>query len=186
MAKYESNLVLNKGFTPDGAALFVKVLRENIEFASISVSDYKGVDTGTQRDGSPRENTVSEQLTARRIPPPSRENSQYFTGTIPHNEKVEGDILSFNISRTGKAQVRFNGQITQEAIKRLIAHLDLSLDAYPTQAELVQPQKAIWRNKDHDQPVTVIGEAGDIDGKRFLKIQGSETGIPADDVEFEE
>jgi hypothetical protein len=63
--------------------------------------------------------------------------------------------------------------------------LDLSKDAYPTKAELVQPRRAVWRNKDHDQPVTVTGEAGAHDGRRYLKIEGSETGVPEDELEFE-
>lgn len=44
----------------------------------------------------------------------------------------------------------------------------------------------MWRNKDHDQPVTVLGEAGKQNDKMFYKIEGSETGIPEDEVEFEE
>lgn len=66
--------------------------------------------------------------------------------------EIDKDVLSFPISRTGRAQVRFNGRITQEAIQKLVAHLNLTLDVYPKEAELNQPKTAVWRNKDHDQP----------------------------------
>lgn len=53
------------------------------------------------------------------------------------------EVLSFKISRTSKVQVRFNGQVTQEAIKKLITILNLSIDTYPTQEELISPQLAV-------------------------------------------
>lgn len=42
----------------------------------------------------------------------------------------------------------FTGQVTQAAIDKLVALLNLSKDAYPTKAELEQPRRAIWHNKD--------------------------------------
>jgi hypothetical protein len=48
------------------------------------------------------------------------------------------------------------------------------------------PRKAIWKNKDHDQPVTVTGELGEKDGKRFYSIEESSTGVPEDELEFED
>jgi hypothetical protein len=42
----------------------------------------------------------------------------------------------------------------------------------------------MWHNKDHDQPVKVIGEAGERDGRRYVKIEGSDTGVPEDELEY--
>lgn len=98
---------------------------------------------------------------------------------------AEGEsVLAFKISRDSEARVIFKGQVTQEAIEKLSALLDLSKDAYPTKAELEQPRRAIWHNKDHDQPVTVIGEAGEHDGRRYVRIEGSDTGVPEDELEY--
>ena len=43
---------------------------------------------------------------------------------------------------------------------------------------------AIWHNKDHDQPILVTGELGEVDGQRFYAIEGSNGGIPEDQIEF--
>ena len=43
---------------------------------------------------------------------------------------------------------------------------------------------AIWHNKDHDQPIVVTGDLGEVDGKRFYSIAGSSSGIPEDQIEF--
>jgi hypothetical protein len=45
-------------------------------------------------------------------------------------------------------------------------------------------RRAIWRNQDHDQPVTVIGELGEIDGVKYYAITESIAGIPAHELEF--
>jgi len=46
------------------------------------------------------------------------------------------------------------------------------------------PAYAQWCNADHDEPVRVIGVLGKRDGITYLAIEGSQTGIPANEVEF--
>jgi RecA-family ATPase len=40
----------------------------------------------------------------------------------------------------------------------------------------------IWRNNDHDQPVVITGNMGQVDGEIYYSIQGSSTGIPASQI----
>ena len=106
---------------------------------------------------------------------------------MPNPTNTKETVLNFKISRNGGATIIFSGEeITQEAISKLAAMLEFSKDVYPTQAELIQPKKAVWRNKDHDQPVTVTGELGEQDGKKFYSIEGSNTGISQDELDFED
>ena len=56
----------------------------------------------------------------------------------------------------------------------------------PPAAQEAAPEgarEAVWRNKDADQPITVTGEV-EIDGRKFYTVEGSKTGIPADEVTF--
>jgi len=39
--------------------------------------------------------------------------------------------------------------------------------------------KYIWRRKDGDYPIEVVGSWGIVDGVEYLKIKGSNTGIPS-------
>jgi hypothetical protein len=48
------------------------------------------------------------------------------------------------------------------------------------------PVSATWRNKDHDQPVTITGELGEKNGRRFFSAKETGTGIPEDELEFED
>lgn len=43
---------------------------------------------------------------------------------------------------------------------------------------------AVWRKKDHDQPVTITGEMGEKDGRRFYAAKETSTGIAEDELEF--
>lgn len=176
-------LVYSKGFNPAYVEKFITQFRETLAFANVTASD-KITDVKEAPPvvtGGQTMQTATQQ-TPIFTPPPPMGNTPPSPFEIP---KASGDVLSFNLSRTGKAQVMFNGQVTQEAIRKLIALLDLSVDTYPTQAELEQPKQAMWRNKDHDLPVTVTGELGERDGKKYYAIAESETGIPEDELDFD-
>lgn len=48
------------------------------------------------------------------------------------------------------------------------------------------PCKAIWRNAYSDQPVVVLGFAGFQDDMGFYAVEGSQTGVPSNELEFPE
>lgn len=48
-----------------------------------------------------------------------------------------------------------------------------------------QGRSGVWRNKDVDMPVTVVGDAGTgPDGRKYVKIAESKTAVPADEVVY--
>jgi regulator of replication initiation timing len=46
------------------------------------------------------------------------------------------------------------------------------------------PRKAIWKGRDGDQLVTVTGSMGEKDGTVYYAVEGSDTGLPADQLTF--
>jgi hypothetical protein len=44
--------------------------------------------------------------------------------------------------------------------------------------------KATWKNKEYDAPIEIIGDYGTINGKKYVKIKGSDTGVPLDEVRY--
>lgn len=116
----------------------------------------------------------------------------------PTDKKTE---LAFKLSRSSEARVVIYGDASQDAIKKLRALLELQEDTFPTAAEIAAHadsqtaaetaaregyRTAIWRNKDHDQPVTITGEMGEKDGRRFYAAKETSTGIPEDELEFQD
>jgi len=55
-------------------------------------------------------------------------------------------------------------------------------DRQPPQLTASFTGPAIWRNGDHDEPVTVTGLAGQHDGRLFFAIEGSTTAIPGEEL----
>ena len=61
-----------------------------------------------------------------------------------------------------------------------------SLSDNPSLSDLTEwpdfPFSATWRNSKDDRPVTITSELGQMDGRRYVSVQESGAGIPADEV----
>lgn len=44
---------------------------------------------------------------------------------------------------------------------------------------------AIWKTSEHDQPVVVTGYLGERNGRQYVSIEGTDTGIPLDEISYE-
>lgn len=55
-------------------------------------------------------------------------------------------------------------------------------DRIPT--DQVRLGKATWKNADHDEPVMVTGYLGEYNGRKYASIEGSTTGVPLDEIEY--
>jgi hypothetical protein len=198
----KSYLILNKGFNPSGADLFIRVLKETVEYANLTPEDFSGStaaqdvgrDSGSRQvQQNPTQKSFVDNFYDSFMRPHPVAKAQEQKTDVP---KPEQSVLVFKISQDSEAQIIFNGIVTQEAIAKLTALLELSRDTFPSKAELNPklrpvasaqqfPSRAIWRNKDVDQPITVIDRIGSgHDGRDYLKIEGSDTAIPEDEVRF--
>lgn len=183
----ENNLrvkLVKKGFNPKSVGDVIHAYRDTLELVTEEAPEYNAAGAGNRE-------AVSSTPTPAEVRP--MQPHPLFTGQpkpevrhalSPDLGASGSNELRFNISRDSQAIVVFTGSVTQEAIEKLAALLELQKDTFPTKAELEQPRRAIWHNKDHDQPVTVTGEAGEHEGRRFVKIEGSDTGVPEDELEY--
>lgn len=117
--------LIKKGFMPKAAEEIIHVYRANLELVEEQGGEYnQAMPPQTTPLGTP------SHLSRPEI-------AQILTGSkgVPKGDKE----LIFNISRETEAQVSFRGPVTQEAIEKLAALLDLQKDTFPTNAEL-QPK----------------------------------------------
>lgn len=185
-AALKSYLVINKGFNENRIGEFFKVFKAAIDLAKPFDGDY----TGDQQSEDESQQEESDMETP--VSPPNKQSlrGHNYGPTLEMRRSLGENIpasyteaINQRISDDCRVKVLFEGAVTQEAIQKLIKYLELGLDDYPTK-EALSHRRGIWRNKDLDLPVTVIGEAGTIAGRRYVKIEGSDTGIPEDEVEF--
>lgn len=142
----ENNLrvkLIKKGFNPKSVGDVIHAYRDTLELVSEEAPEYNAADAGKSEGDDqtpkPAETRPMQQSTAAAAPA----TSVAPTAAQGFPTPTAGEsILAFKISRDSEARVFFSGQVTQEAIEKLSALLDLSKDAYPTKAELEQPKPA--------------------------------------------
>ena len=183
-ATLKDHLIDAEEFNPSTVDQFIKIFRATIDIAKLDGSGYTDGDVedteeiNEEEDQDFMESQTSHLQRRQNTPPGSKVVS-------PHTLKPEQRVLDINISTDAEARVILSGKVTQEAIDLLVAVLELQKRTFPTDAQLKQPRPAIWRNKDHDQPVTVIGAAGiGSDGRRYVTVDGSDSVVPEDEIEY--
>jgi hypothetical protein len=194
--------LIKKKFLPKAADEAIRVYRETLEFVTDEMKEYNPPDTGAP-EGQFKPGLETPMQPPTRSPHVGPEQRSFGTATeIPVDlSKIrlmtedgrplafrKSTELAFKLSRGSEAKVTIYGDASQEAIQKLRALLELQEDTFPTNEEIAAQgnyRPATWRNKDHDQPVTVTGDLGvGADGRKYLKIAESQVGIPEDEVEF--
>jgi hypothetical protein len=168
--------LIRRDYNQNAVDKIIRVYRETLELVTAQGTRYN-----EPAMSEPKQET---QKPTRSSYGPSPEIARLFGANIPPPAPLGESVLAFKISKDSEARIVFSGQVTQEAVAKLLALLELSKDTFPTQGELATKRAGVWRNKDVDQPVTVIGEAGSEDGRRYVKIEGSDTAIPDDEITY--
>lgn len=190
-------LKYEKHFNPTAVDGFVGQFRDVIAFAKLTASDR--ISSASEENDIQKGAEMKEQegqSEAKQPPPPPDGVSDINPAGGGSGSQSEGSgEFRIHVLPTGEVDLLFTGKITKESVDILQGLLKIRPDILEDRTEkkepkktesinLVYPRQAMWKNKDHDQPVTVVGEAGDKDGKKFYKIKGSDTGIPEDELEF--
>src|SRR5438128_6554985 len=124
-----SHLVLSEGFNPDSVDRFIRVFRRTIEVANPSLDQYSVGDESNGGHGPPPGERPMQpsttQPTERRGHPygPSIETHRMMGANLPPPAPLGESVLAFKISKDSEARVVFTGQVTQEAVAKLLALL---------------------------------------------------------------
>lgn len=173
-------LIQEKDFLPKAADEVIRIYRENLELVTEVGEDYDGgekADTGEQPPMQ-QPNTADQ---------PQRSPSPSSAGKSGQSQSKGIFEFSFPLSfqRDVKATITIYGEkLKKRDLEFLQAKVGDLLKGF--EDEEPEPRPAMWRNKDHDQPVTITNEMGEIDGRRFYAAKETSTGIPEDELEFED
>jgi hypothetical protein len=124
----------SKGFSRTATNEITRNYRETMELVSSEAGEYTG---GTALEITPKQEV---------LPLPSRSTDAHgFTDIRPRPpvypivEPEEDQELRFKISADSEARVIFRGEVTQQAIEKLMKLLDLSKDTFPSSGQPSQP-----------------------------------------------
>lgn len=187
--------LIKRKFLPKGADEAIRVYRETKTFLNAEAQEY------SDPAGEAKAEFKSAQETPMQSPHVGPKETSFGTGIDSSKVRFftrdgrpidfrKSTELAFKLSRGSEARVTIYGDASQEAIQKLRALLELQEDTFPTTAEIEARgnyRAAVWKNKDHDQPVTVTGELGKgPDGRNYFKIAESQVGVPEDEIVFED
>jgi len=150
-------LVTQKDFLPKAANEVIRVYRDTVDLVSQEKNAYN-TETNTD-EGS--ESVILEPVSST----PARREVSASSYTLVQNEPQRprdmefesGESLVFRISKGSRVRISFSGPITQEAIGKLEALLDLTKDDYPTQAELNAAMGPVLDTPDDSPPEPTPG-----------------------------
>lgn len=136
-------LLFDEGFTPDSARDFIRIIRQTKDIANPSPEDYTSGEESEGAESPPSGGSPMPQPPPTFTAQPKPEVRQAFTPApaSSYPQLPLGQELRFNISRDSQAIVVFTGSVTQEAVEKLAALLELQKDTFPTKAELEQPKE---------------------------------------------
>lgn len=172
-------LVWEKNFNQSFVDGFIAQFRATIAYAKLSLSDRVAQDQEVKTDsgGKPPMHTAFSAPKGENPPPPK--------------PPVGQRLFPLYLSSEQEAALYVPSLMKQSEYNLLKQQIDNSLAVLQATSVVADPQpyprSAVWKNKDHDQPVIVIGELGQgPDERRYFKVQGTETGVPENELTFED
>lgn len=146
-------LVSVKGYLEKAASEVIRVYRANIEFANSIGEKYNfSVKPESANKDIPSQQPIIISPSANKFyrggyARPIQENvfSDKFESNEPTNSNQE---LKFRLSSDSDVKLIFRGEVTQQAVTKLIKLLELSMDTFPSETDLSKETKRIEGNKD--------------------------------------
>ena len=183
--------VKRKGFNQKATDGVIRVYRETLDLVTQESQGYNA-DAATETAQVHTQEVQSMYPPGKVTPELDRRLNQ--PANMPMEVPTDQLEFPFYLSKEQKAILYVPAAMSQreyELLKKQIENSLVVMEATAVMAnEELKPQQsyprsAIWRNQDHDQPVKVIADAGEQDGRRYKKIEGSDTAIPEDELTYQ-
>jgi hypothetical protein len=189
-AEIRRYLSYERKFNPDTVHDLIKSFRRTYEFASLGSEGREQEEndivagpmeqtdfTATDQRGQAHDAGGRERRDTPR--PPAKEFQPY---TLP---LAGGRIAHLHVPPEMSAQ---DFKLLTLGLKLIEASIVTTSDM--PDFDILEPPNvrkgpAIWRNKDFDQPIVVTGYLGPRENKHYVSIEGSTSGIPLDEIDYE-
>jgi hypothetical protein len=189
---YRKNLLMDKGKGEDAA---IKAIKKSER------QDYKDFIEKAKKEETimyPKakfNNTLLDSTQTQKITQPPTLKGQTLKPNKPILSTLNARLNKPQIAPTKNIDAPFRLTPAEKARIAPIANQKLSGDinslplkekplAGQIKASDIKLGKATWKNKDYDTPIEIIGDYGTINGKKYVKIKGSDTGVPLDEVRY--
>lgn len=198
-------LTVDKGFNPETVSGLIKDFKDTYNFASLAGDDNLS-DEFADVEEEAAETPVSAKRTGRSFyeanPSTQRQDEGRSEG-VPLNKNIARAVdHSIPLQRDGMKTLTIQLPELREALLFLPPDYSLDdLESIKDHIELwskllkrppkvnrepnVRFGKAMWQTADGDYPVVVTGYIGERDGRQYVRTEGSDTGVPLDELVYE-
>ncbi len=115
------------GFESDAANQVIRFYKETMGFLETQGA-MKSESSEIEREAEPQKQSVTSTHT-------STDNVDMEVSPPRQSPSLAAGQLRFQVSLDCFVEVLFTGQVTQEAVRKLISYLDLTMDVYPSQSQ---------------------------------------------------
>lgn len=149
------HFLIKKGFLSKAADEVIRIYHANLEFVNTLKAKYN-----TRMSSTPQSSETSAQQPVFVLP------QKFYGGgqPLPTQAQLFGDMsetseltnsnqeLKFRLSSDSDVKLMFRGDVTQEAVTKLIKLLELSMDTFPSQQDLKIASSTIPRLNKKEEP----------------------------------
>lgn len=170
-------------FNSAAAPVVVSKYRETIKFAKLGDEDIVEESSVGLEEGD--EELPEDGLRSPKKEAAAQVASVHDKQPIPAQPKTNV-LATYKIPLGGcVAEVSFTGDVLMpRAFERLAKYVEIWKEIYETEQESSGfPRAAIWKNADHDKPVSIVGVMGEQDGVKYYKTAEG-TGVPETELTF--
>lgn len=198
-------LTLGKSYNPDVIRGLIKDFRDTFDFAKLDDSDTLSDDESDIEDEKYPVATAPKRASASLYEEVNRSTQRHeagsdgplrddFTRASGYIESpLLGDgmkALTIQLPEMRQALLYLPPDYTIDDLDSVKDHIELwsRLLKRPPKANReidVRFGKALWKTSAGDYSVIVTGYMGERDGRHYVKTDGSETGVPLDEIEYE-
>lgn len=186
-----------RGFNEASVDEFMAQYKATISYAKLSDSDKVASDDdeadSSESGGKGMSASTVTEVKGKTPPAPPMVNPPFSKNRAEDPPPPAGHIeFPYYLARGQKAILYVPPVMNRkqyDLLKRQIENSLLVLEATAIAEEpppVTYPRSATWQNKNHDQPVTVLGEAGEHNGRHYMRIAESDTAVPEDELEFDD
>ena len=148
--------LMGTGFEREAAKQVIRFYRETLQYLEKEAPE-QTTELAQEEVVASEKPKIGENVTGKSVLPPSSARSD-------RPSVLEGVHLRFRMSKESEAELTFFGPVTEEAISKLIKHLELSKDDYPSLADSQKKQAVITPEVSGPTSLFDQGDDEDYDG----------------------
>lgn len=170
-------LILERNFNPASVPPLIADFRATLAAAKLndeSGSSSQQDETGEKGKTSSASGTISFKANVSGVSS-TQEDTSMTSLVVPIREGVE-------------ASLRFPVNLTVDEFQDMKEYIETFLTVQERKVTRMAAQPSVrlgpatWRNKDGDHPVMVTGSLGKRNGRDYVSVEGSDSGVPLDEI----